>query len=52
VFIERLQVNCTKIENSFWKARVPVKSELFQIIMIPPDAPIEGKNSNLLNIFG
>jgi hypothetical protein len=40
------------MENSFWKARAPVKRELFQIIMRPPDAPIEGKNSNLLNFLG
>jgi hypothetical protein len=39
------------MENSFRKASAPVNSELFHIIMIPPYAPIEGKNSNLLNLF-
>jgi hypothetical protein len=30
------------MENSFWKASVPVNKELHQIIIIPPDAPIDG----------
>jgi hypothetical protein len=40
------------MDKSFWKARVPVKRELFQIIIMPPEAPTEGKNSNLFNFFG
>jgi hypothetical protein len=40
------------MENSLWKARVPVKRELSQLIIIPPDAPIHGRNSNLLNLSG
>ena len=31
---------------------VPTKTELFQIIMMPPDAPIEGAKTNLSNHLG
>jgi hypothetical protein len=45
-------MNLTEIENSFWNSKFPWNKDPFHIIMIPPDAPIEGKNSNLLNFLG
>jgi hypothetical protein len=40
-----LEVNSTDSEKLFWKAKLPVKSRDFQMVMIPPEAPSEGKYS-------
>jgi hypothetical protein len=45
-------VSFTDIEKSFEKANSPVNKEPFHIIIIPPEAPTEGRNSNLSNFFG
>jgi hypothetical protein len=39
-------------ENSFWKATSPLNKDPFQIMIKPPEAPTEGRYSNLLNFFG
>jgi hypothetical protein len=41
-----------EIEKSFWEASSREKRDPFQITIIPPEAPTEGRNSNLLNFFG
>jgi hypothetical protein len=48
---DKLQVNLTESENSLEKASSPLKAEPFQIIIMPPDAPVEGTNSNLSNFL-
>jgi hypothetical protein len=45
-------VNLIYRENSFWKETSPLKIDPFQNIIKPPEAPTEGRNSNLLNFFG
>jgi hypothetical protein len=39
-------MNWTVVAKEFWKTSKPVNLELFQIIIDPPEAPTEGKNSN------
>jgi hypothetical protein len=35
----------TEEAYSFWKTKEPEKTTLFHIIIDPPDAPFEGRNS-------
>ena len=39
-------------ENLFWNINSPVNKAPFQAVRMPPDAPMEGKYSNLLNLCG
>ena len=39
-------------ENLFWNINSPVNRAPFQAARMPPDAPMEGKYSNLLNLRG
>ena len=39
-------------ENLFWKMTSPSKSDPFQVIRRPPEAPIEGRKANLLSLLG
>jgi hypothetical protein len=41
-----------EIPNSFLKTRVPEKKVDFQIVITPPEAPTEGKNSIASNTGG
>ena len=47
-----LQVNWMEMENLFRNISSPVNKAPFQAVSIPPDAPMEGKYSNLLNLCG
>jgi hypothetical protein len=52
VSLVKLLAKFMEIEKSFWEASSREKRDPFQITIIPPEAPTEGRNSNLLNFFG
>ena len=43
------EISSTDVAKEFWKMRVLEKDELFQMIIVPPEAPFEGRNSNQSN---
>jgi hypothetical protein len=45
-------VKLIEIEKSFWKSNSPLKIASFQTIRIPPEAPMDGRYANLLNLLG
>ena len=49
---ERVLVKQTASTNSSHKIRSLEKMELFQIVRMPPEAPLEGTKANLSNLLG
>jgi hypothetical protein len=41
-----MEENKTERTYSFWKIRLPENIALFQIMIEPPEAPLDGRNSN------
>ena len=52
VWAELLHVNLTDKENLLENISSPLKRPSFHAMIIPPEAPIEERNSNLLNLLG
>src|SRR4051812_45022479 len=52
VSLDSRDVKVMEMENTFWKESCPENRELFQMIIKPPEAPLEGRNSYLVNFGG
>jgi hypothetical protein len=50
--LDKREVKVMEIENSLRKESCPENREPFQMVIKPPDAPLEGRNSNLVNLEG
>ena len=50
--LDKRDVKVMEIENSLRKERCPENREPFQMVIKPPDAPLEGRNSKLVNLEG
>jgi hypothetical protein len=50
--LDKLLIKLMDMDTTFWNNNSPLKRDSFQMIIIPLEAPIEGRKVNLFNLLG